>query len=182
MSQMRQHSVTMDILFSRERLRAEVTKLAIEIRAGLPAKSSDSPLFVGVLNGAFMFFADLIREFEEPLTVDFIKVASYQGMQSGPLNLVQDVKMAVEGRDVVIVEDIVDSGKTLTFLKQHFEAKGVKSLTFVSLFLRDSLAAEMKKLVNHHAITLKDEFVIGYGLDLDQKYRNLPHVYEIHTS
>lgn len=131
---------------------------------------------IGILNGSFIFCADLVRALSLPLMVDFISVSSYSSTAStGKINLRMDVKHKLEGKNILLVEDIVDTGLTMTFLIEHFQNKKVKSLRLCSLLLkRAHLKADIK--VDYLGFDIEDKFVIGYGLDLDGYYRELPYI------
>ena len=138
------------------------------------------PLFVVVLNGAFVFAADLLRRVEARSEVTFIRVSSYYGMASqGKLNFLVPLQQSVKGRDVIIVEDIVDTGLTIHQLKAHLRAEGATSTRVAAMFFKpDKLEYnDARPDYMGHAIT--NEFIIGYGLDLDGFYRNLDAIYKV---
>jgi hypoxanthine phosphoribosyltransferase len=134
------------------------------------------PILLGVLNGCFIFMADLIREMNIPCEVDFIKISSYgDSMQSGHLKLLKDVDANLDGRHVIIIEDIVDTGKSLEFLKRHFGAKNPASLTLATMFVKEG-HEEVAAAADYIGMTIPDQFVVGYGLDYSQQYRQLPYI------
>jgi len=135
------------------------------------------PLFIGILKGACMFHADLIRNVNLPVAVDFIAVASYGSAtkSSGQVQLIKDVETSVEGKDIIIVEDIVDTGLTLQYLIDNFESRNPQSLKVAALLNKPS-RRKIPIRVDYVGFDIPDKFVVGYGLDYAQKYRNLPYV------
>ena len=135
------------------------------------------PLFLGVLKGSFIFMADLVRASQLMCDVEFIAVSSYQNgtVSSGRVQITHDLQQDITGREIVIVEDILDSGNTLAFLKNYLMAKGAKSISIVTLL--DKPARREKAVEADLAgFVVPDEFVVGYGLDYAQMYRNLPYI------
>lgn len=131
---------------------------------------------VAVLKGAFMFLADLMRAIEGPLTCDFIALSSYEGRSSsGEVRLQKDLDFILQGRDVVIVEDIVDTGLTLSYLQEILRAREPKTLRTACLLSKPSRRT-VNVAVEYVGFTIEDRFVVGYGLDFDQRYRNLPYI------
>lgn len=162
-------------LIDRARIEARVREVAREIRADFGA---EEPVhFVAVLKGAFVFLADLIRACEGPVTCDFIAVSSYGGgtTSSGEVRMTKDVDHSLEGRHVVIVEDIVDTGLTLSYLQEILRARGPRSLRTACLLSKPS-RRKIAVSVEYIGFTIEDRFVVGYGLDVDEKYRNLPFI------
>ena len=137
------------------------------------------PLFVGVLNGCFRFAAELFKYYDAPCEVSFVKMASYQGLTStGIVETLLDVSESVEGRDVVILEDIVDSGKTLAYLYDMLYEAKVLSVTSVA-FLYKPMAIKYPIQPDYHCFSITNEFVIGYGLDYNEQGRQLSHLYQL---
>jgi hypoxanthine phosphoribosyltransferase len=163
-----------DVLISPQQLSARIESLAAEIRATLP---DDDIHFVCVLKGAFVFLSDLVRALDHRVTIDFIAVSSYgAGKQSsGEVRLVKDVDASLEGRHVVIVEDIVDTGLTLHYLQDILRLRGPRSLRTACLLSKPS-RRRVEVVVDFVGFTIDDHFVVGYGLDFDEKYRNLPYI------
>lgn len=161
------------ILITEPELRARIAELGADLARDL---EHERPILVGVLQGAFLFMADLIRAIPIDLTTDFIGVASYAGgKSSGQVRIVSDLSVSIEGRNVVIVEDIVDTGLTLTYLKRTLEARHPRSLRVCVLV--DKL--ERRKVdvpVDYAGFVVPNLFVVGYGFDYEGLYRNLPHV------
>ena len=137
-------------------------------------------LLIGVLNGAFVFMNELIKHLDVSLEVDFIKVSSYDGMKStGDLELSLDFKNDIKGKNVVLVEDIIDSGLTASRLLKMASCLRPRSLKIASLLLKpDSLKTEVQ--IDYVGIEIPDVFVVGYGLDYNQKGRELPMIYQLH--
>ena len=136
-----------------------------------------NPMFVGVLNGCFIFMADLVRAAQLKSEVEFIGLSSYKNAtkSSGSVQITRDLQRDINGRDIIMVEDILDSGNTLAFLKDYMLAKGAKSITIVTLL--DKPARREKAITADLAgFVVPDEFVVGYGLDYCQQYRNMPYI------
>jgi hypoxanthine phosphoribosyltransferase len=135
----------------------------------------DRPLLVGVLTGAFMFMADLVRAMPIELDVEFMAVSSYGAATetSGVVRILKDLDTSIEGRDVLVVEDIIDSGLTLTYLLDVLRRRNPRTLRVVALFAKDRDEAR-STAVDYLGFTIPDEFVVGYGLDARKRFRNLP--------
>lgn len=133
------------------------------------------PILIGLLKGSVPFMAELMKYIEVPLEIDFMDVSSYIGVESGELNILKDLGSSVKNRNILIVEDIIDTGRTLDAVNKHLKTKGAKEIKTVALLDKPS-----RRLVDIHAeyvgFEIADHFVIGYGLDFNQKYRNLPYV------
>jgi hypoxanthine phosphoribosyltransferase len=134
-------------------------------------------LLIGVLKGAFLFLADLMRHLESNCEVDFMAVASYGSatQSSGVVRILKDLDAAIEGRDVLIVEDIVDSGLTLSYLLRNLQARGPASLEVCALLTKPE-RREIDVPVRYVGFEIPNRFVVGYGLDFAERYRNLPYV------
>jgi hypoxanthine phosphoribosyltransferase len=165
----------MNVLIDAARIQARISELAQEIEADYPA--AEEIHLVGVLKGGFVFMADLIRAMSARVTLDFIAVSSYQqGTRStGEVRLMKDVDARLEGRHVIIVEDIVDTGLTLTYLQDILRARAPRSLRTACLLSKPSRRLVDVK-VEYIGFTIEDKFVVGYGLDYAEQYRNLPHI------
>ncbi len=162
------------VLIDQEELSARIADLAREIRQDFPT----GPLhFVCVLKGAFLFLGDLIRAMEGPVTIDFMACSSYgTGTTStGEVRLSKDLDSGLEGRDVIIVEDIVDTGLTLHYLQDILQARGPRSLRTACLLSKPS-RRKIDVKVDYIGFTIEDRFVVGYGLDYAEQYRNLPYI------
>lgn len=156
-----------------EALRNRVTSLAQEIRRDVP----DEPVhLICVLKGAVMFLSDLVRSMEGVVTIDFMALSSYAGTtSSGEVRLIKDLDYGLEGRNVVIVEDIVDTGLTLHYLQEILRARNPKTLRTACLLSKPS-RRKIDVTVDYVGFTIEDRFVVGYGLDYSEQYRNLPYI------
>ncbi len=163
----------METLIGAGEIQARVRALAQEIRRDHP----DGVHLVCVLKGAFMFLADLARALEGDATLDFMAVSSYGSStkSSGQVQLLKDLDVGLEDRDVVIVEDIVDTGLTLAYLQDILRARAPRSLKTACLLSKPS-RRKVNVTVDYVGFTIEDRFVVGYGLDYDERYRNLPHI------
>ena len=163
-----------DVLFTQEQIQARVKELGQQITRDYQGQNL---LVIGVLKGAFMFMADLIREIDLPLEIDFISVSSYgtSTVSSGEVRITKDLDRSVEGKSVLLVEDIVDTGLTLNYLEEIFKKRNPTNVKICCLLdkpsrRRSPVAAE------YVGFTIEDLFVVGYGLDYAGKYRNYPAV------
>ncbi len=169
-------STNLKELISKEELASRVLQIASEISENY---KTEPVLFIVVLNGSFIFASDLIRAMEIDCEVDFIKVASYTGDQStGKIKFEKDLSSDISGKNVIIIEDIIDSGITINFLKQLIENKNPKSLKIATLLLKPEVA-KLNFLIDWVVFEICAEFVVGYGLDYNQKLRNLNAVYRL---
>lgn len=163
-----------EILISEEALRQRVKELGEEIESHYKGKSL---LMIGVLKGANVFMSDLMRVIDEPIQIDFIAASSYGSSteSSGVVRIVKDLDYSIEGKDVLIVEDIIDTGLTLKYLYDNFSARKPASLAIVSLLDKP----ERRKVdieIAYTGFKIPDEFIVGYGIDFAEKYRNLPYI------
>ena len=165
---------TIEVMIDESTLAARVKEMGATIRAQYGAST---PIhLVAVLKGAFMFLADLMRAIEGPVTCDFMAVSSYAGRSSsGEVRLNKDLDYVLQGRDVIIVEDIVDTGLTLSYLQEILRAREPRSLRTACLLSKPS-RRKVEVPVEYVCFTVEDRFVVGYGLDFDQGYRNLPFI------
>lgn len=151
----------------------------VELAAKISSDYKDSvPIFIGVLNGSFIFMSDLIRYITIDCEIDFFKLSSYgdNKISSGKVKLVKELSCDVNGRDIIIVEDIVDSGLSVSYIEKLFSGHKPKSMKVVSLLVKpDSLKYQVK--IDYIGFNIPAKFVIGYGLDYAQKYRNLKSIY-----
>lgn len=162
------------ILVTREEIADAVKKLGHRITEDYAGKT---PVVIGILKGAIVFYSDLIREIDLPLQTEFMSVSSYgtATKTTGVVKINLDLKLDIAGRDVIIVEDIVDSGVTLHYLKHHLSDRGAASIRICTLL--DKPARRRVDLqADYFCFTIPDEFVVGYGLDYAEKYRNLPDI------
>jgi hypoxanthine phosphoribosyltransferase len=163
----------MQTLLTTEQIARRVGELAQEIRTDHP----DGVHFVCVLKGAFMFLSDLARGIDGEVTLDFMAVSSYGSStkSSGQVQVLKDLGAGIEGRDVVIVEDIVDTGLTLTYLQDILRARSPRTLRTACLLSKPSRRKVQVK-VEYVGFTIEDKFVVGYGLDYAERYRQLPYI------
>ena len=162
------------VLFSEEQLKTRVAEIAAQIDKDYEGKE---PLLISILRGSFVFMADLVRQIHVPCTVDFMAVSSYGSgtVSSGQVKIVKDLSEPIEGKDILVVEDILDSGNTLSYLLKLLEARHPASIRLCTLL--DKPERRTKPVaVQYTGFTIPDEFVVGYGLDYDEKYRNLPYI------
>ena len=162
------------VLIGEDELSARITALANEIRQDVPAGQIH---LICVLKGAFLFLGDLIRAMDGHVTIDFMACSSYGAgtSSSGEVRLSKDLDVGIEGRDVIIVEDIVDTGLTLHYLQEILLARGPRSLRTACLLSKPS-RRKIDVKVDYIGFTIEDRFVVGYGLDYAEQYRNLPYI------
>ena len=163
----------LEILLSEQQIQKRVVELAAEIRRDFP----DDVHLVAVLKGAFMFLSDLVRHMSGAVTLDFMAVSSYAKAKSssGEVRMLKDLDSGLAGRNVIIVEDIVDTGLTLTYLQEILRARNPRSLRTACLLSKPS-RRQVDVAVEYVGFTIEDRFVVGYGLDYAEQYRNLPHI------
>ena len=162
-----------EILLSEAQIQKRVAEMALEIRKDYP----DDLHVIAVLKGAFIFLSDLARHIPGHVSLDFMAVSSYAKgtTSSGEVKMVKDLDSALDGRNVVIVEDIVDTGLTITYLQKILGERHPKSLRTACLLSKPS-RRKVDVTVDYIGFTIEDKFVVGYGLDFDEQYRNLPHI------
>lgn len=162
------------VLLTETQIAAKVKKLAERINADYEGKE---PVLVAVLNGAVVFLADLMRNLKIPVTVDFVKWVSYgsDSRSTGVMRILKDLDVSIESKHVLVVEDIVDTGLTLHYLLENLRARNAASVRVVALLDKPSRRKVEVKL-DYEGFKVPDAFVVGYGLDYDGKYRNLPFV------
>ena len=153
-----------------------IQRLALQVELDY---SDQIPVFIGVLNGSFMFVSDFMKQYKKPCELSFVKLASYQGTTSS-----QEVKQLIglnqdlAGRDVIILEDIVDTGNTLVELKTLFDQQNIKSLKIASLFYKPDVYNKDIK-IDYIGLSIPNKFIVGFGLDYNELGRNLPKVYQL---
>ena len=162
------------VLYTEKAIAARIEAMGAEMARDLADKY---PLFISVLRGAFIFMADITRACQIPCDVEFIAVSSYQNStsSSGAVKITHDLQQDISGRNLVVIEDILDSGNTLAFLREYFMTKGAASVKICTLL--DKPSRRIKAIhADYVGFEVPDEFVVGYGLDYAQKYRNLPYI------
>ena len=163
-----------EVLFSEAQLDAKVSELGARISKDYEGKN---PLIVSVLKGSYVFMADLTRKITIPCNIDLMAVSSYGNgtKTTGEVQIIKDIGSKIDGRDLIIVEDILDSGVTLSFLMKILKARGANSIRLCTLLSKP----ERRKVdvpIDYLGFEIPDEFVVGYGLDYAEKYRNLPYI------
>ena len=159
---------------SSERIQSEVRRLGRELNRDYADRD---PVLIGVLNGCFLFMADLSRELRLAASIDFVKLSSYRdGMTAGRLHLEKSVGLDIRDRHVILVEDIVDTGNSLGFLRNHVRGLGVASLAMAAMFVKES-AIRLNHRPEYTGMVIPDDFVVGYGLDHGGRWRQLPDLY-----
>ncbi|MCW8812991.1 MAG: hypoxanthine phosphoribosyltransferase [Ignavibacteriaceae bacterium] len=162
-------------LFSEEQVQNRIKELALQISADYKSKV---PIFIGVLNGSFLFMSDLIRYLTINCEIDFFKLSSYgdEKISSGKVEMIKELNCEVNDRDIIIVEDIVDTGLSIKYIEELFAEKKPETMKVISLLVKPgSLKYEVK--IDYIGFNIPDKFVIGYGMDYAQKYRNLRGIY-----
>ena len=163
----------MKLLLSENEIKERVKALGKKITEDYEGKR---PIFIGILNGCYVFMADLLREVRLDVEVDFVKIRSYEGDSStGTIKFRKDISADIDGRDIIIVEDIIDSGFTINFLVNRLRNSGPKSVAVASILFKKEVA-KLEFEVDYIGFEITPEFVVGYGLDYDEKYRHLKDV------
>lgn len=168
----------LEIIFTKQEINRAVKRLAEEVMVDYEGKN---PLLIGVLKGALVFMADLIRLLDMPIDVEFVTLSSYgQGAKetSGKVTMIKGLNTSIGGRDVLLVDDIVDSGITLNYLLSLVRRKNPNSLRACVMFDKPAKRKVSVK-IDYTGLTCQDYFVVGYGLDYCEKYRNLPELYHL---
>jgi hypoxanthine phosphoribosyltransferase len=163
-------------MLAAEQIQTRITALGAEIARDY---SGRNPLLIGVLKGACIFISDLLRAIDMQLAIEFMAISSYGSSTrtSGEVRIVKDLDVAIEGRDILVVEDIVDTGLTLSYLLANLKSRGAKSVKLVALLDKpDRRRPEVKVEIDYLGFTIPDAFVVGYGLDYAERYRNLPYI------
>ncbi len=166
--------VKLSVLFTAEEIATAVKRLAAEIRRDYHDKN---PVLIGVLKGSFVFLADLARQLNFPLRIEFAQLSSYgHGKESaGKIKVVQDVQCDIKGRHVLVVEDIIDTGLTAQFFLKHLRQKQPASLKLCSLTDKPS-RTQVEINIDYLGMTVPDRFIVGYGIDWDERFRYLPDI------
>ncbi len=168
------HNEIERILFNEQEIAAKVTELAAKITKDYQGKS---PLLISVLKGSFIFMADLVREIDLLCEMDFMAVSSYgkKSVTTGAVRIVKDLDRDIEGKDVIVVEDILDSGITLSYIMNLMKANKPTSISLCTLLDKPD-RRQVPVDVQYTGFRIPDEFVVGYGLDYAERYRNLPYI------
>lgn len=171
---MTMHPDISEILLTEEQLEQRVAAIGADITRDFAGKA---PLFVGVLKGCFVFMADLMRRVNLPCSIDFMAVSSYGSgtTSTGAVKIVKDLNQDIEGRDIILVEDILDSGKTLHYLTEYLSVRKPATITIATLMDKPA-RREAPVYARYAGFEIPDAFVVGYGLDYDERYRNLPYI------
>ncbi len=162
------------ILVTGEEIRQAVEKIGKQINQDYQGKQ---PVFICILKGASIFFADLVRQIQLPLSIDFMAISSYgkSTKTSGIVRILKDLDHDIQGKDVIVVEDIVDSGLTLTYIKKVLNQRGANSIRVATLLDKPE-RRQTELTVDYHGFVIPNEFVVGYGLDYNEMYRNYPEI------
>jgi hypoxanthine phosphoribosyltransferase len=173
---MNKYGYEISTLISEEKIQSRIKEMADDLSTKF---NNEIPILIGVLNGSFIFLSDLMRRMTIDCEMDFIKLSSYAGAESvGTVTLLKDISANITGRHVIIVEDIIDSGLTIKFLRDRLHGALPKSVTIVTLLLKPEVA-NLDFQVDYVGFEIPPEFVVGYGLDYNQKLRHLPEIYRI---
>ncbi|OUJ18514.1 Hypoxanthine phosphoribosyltransferase [Methanonatronarchaeum thermophilum] len=164
-----------NLLYSEKEIKNKVKAIAKQITEDY---QKNKPVMIGVLKGSVIFLSDLMRETEIPLEIDFVDVKSYKGTESTKPELRLNTTHKIKNRDIILVDDILDTGKTMQLLKKEFKSRGAKSIKICTLLDKPS-RREVEIQPDYTGFRIPDVFVIGYGLDYNEKHRNLPDIYKI---
>ena len=167
-------NANLETLISADAIRVRVKELGAQISHDYAGRN---PLLIGVLKGAFMFLSDLMRAIEIPLGIEFIAISSYgsEMRTSGEVRILKDLDVAIEGRHILVVEDIVDTGLTLSYLLANLKSRGAETVKLAALL--DKYERREKEVpIDYLGFQIPDKFVVGYGLDFAERYRNLPYI------
>ncbi len=164
-----------EALLSAEQINARVKELGAQITRDYAGRE---PILIGILKGACIFLSDLLREINLKVSIEFMAVSSYGKAQksSGEVRIIKDLDVAVEGKDLIVVEDIVDTGLTLSYLLQNLQSRGANSVALVSLLDKPEPRVVKELKINYCGFHVPNKFVVGYGLDAAERYRNLPFI------
>lgn len=158
----------------------QIQKQTVELGAKISQDYADkNPVFIGVLNGCFMFMSDLMKEISIPCEITFVKLASYEGTSQGNINQLLGVGIDLTGREVIVVEDIVDTGNSLKYALAALSVLNIKSVAVCSLLVKPSCLTYQFDNINYVGFEIEPEFVVGYGLDYNRQGRNLQNIYRV---
>lgn len=162
-----------NVLINKAKLEKRIEELAKQIEKDYQGKEI---VFIGLLKGSVMFMSELAKNIKSNVILDFMDVSSYQGTEStGKIKINKDIRDSIEGKDVLIVEDIIDTGRTLTYVLEYLKQKNPNSIRIATMLSKPSRRI-MELNVDYIGFAIEDKFVVGYGLDCNEKYRNLPYV------
>lgn len=163
----------LNILINKSKLEKRIEEMARQIEKDYEGKEI---VFIGILKGSILFMAELAKNIKNNVEMDFMDVSSYEGTEStGNVKINKDIRNSIEGKDVIIVEDIIDTGRTLTYLVEYLKQKNPNSLKIATMLSKPSRRI-MELNVDYIGFAIDDKFVVGYGLDYNEKYRNLPYI------
>lgn len=164
----------LEVLIPTDKLQARIRELGAEITRDY---AGHRPQLICIMKGAMVFMSDLMRVIDLPLSIDFISVSSYgkSTRSTGEVKIIKDLDEPLEGREILLVEDILDTGLTLSYLLGNFRARGASSIRIVSL-LNKPERRQVEVHLDYKGFDIPDKFVVGYGLDFDERYRNLPYI------
>ena len=162
-----------NVLINKSRLENRIEEMAKQIEKDYEGKDI---VFIGILKGSVMFMTELAKNIKNNVEMDFMDVSSYEGTESsGDVRINSDIRNSIKGKDVIIVEDIIDTGRTLTYLIEYLKQKNPNSLKIATMLSKPSRRI-IELNVDYVGFSINDEFVVGYGLDYNEKYRNLPYI------
>lgn len=162
-----------NVLINKSKLEKRIEEMGKQITKDYEGKDL---VFVGILKGSVMFMAELAKNIKKSVALDFMDVSSYEGTEStGEIKINKDIRNSIEGKDVIIVEDIIDTGRTLTYVKEYLTKKNPNSIKIATMLSKPSRRV-MELKVEYIGFAIEDKFVVGYGLDYNEKYRNLPYI------
>ncbi len=164
-------------LFSRDHIQTKISEIAKKISEDYKGKK---PVIIGILKGSFIFMADIIRDLNLDITIEFVHISSYGSSKtsSGVCVLQKDIETDIMGRDIIIIEDIVDSGNTLDFLINSLKKRNPSSIRTCAL-INKMVRREHNITIDYYGFDIENEFIVGYGLDYDEQFRNLSGIYEL---
>jgi hypoxanthine phosphoribosyltransferase len=167
-------NTNLEPLITSERIQARIAEMGAEIARDHVDRN---PLLIGVLKGAFVFLSDLARAIDLRVSLEFIAISSYGAStrSSGEVRIIKDLDVPIEGRDIIVVEDIVDTGLTLNYLMSNLESRGATSVKLAALLNKSERRLKEVK-IDYVGFDIPDAFVVGYGLDFAERYRNLPYI------
>ncbi len=162
-----------NILINKSKLEKRIEELGKQIEKDYEGKEL---VFVGILKGSVMFMSELAKNVKSSVALDFMDVSSYEGTEStGKIKINKDIRDSIEGKDVLIVEDIIDTGRTLTYVKEYLKQKNPNSIKIATMLSKPSRRV-IELNVDYIGFAIEDKFVVGYGLDYNERYRNLPYI------